>query len=139
MYNKMNLNFLSLSENEAFARNVIAMFSISANPTLNEISDVKTAVSEAVTNAIVHGYPDTIGSIDIEAELTDNLLHIIIRDYGVGICDVEEVLEPYFTTKLEDERSGMGFTIMKNFMDDVKVESKLNKGTVVKMTKTFKK
>lgn len=139
MYNKMSLNFLSLSENEAFARNVIAMFSLSINPTLNEISDVKTAVSEAVTNAIVHGYPDTVGSIDVEAEIQDDILHIIIRDYGVGINNVEEVLEPFYTTKPEEERSGMGFTIMKNFMDKVTVESKINKGTIVKMTKTFKK
>ena len=139
MYNKMSLNFLSLSENEAFARNVIAMFSLSINPTLNEISDVKTAVSEAVTNAIVHGYPDTVGSIDVEAEIQDDILHIIIRDYGVGINDVEEVLEPFYTTKPDEERSGMGFTIMKNFMDKVTVESKINKGTIVKMTKTFKK
>lgn len=139
MYNKMNLNFLSISENEAFARNVIAAFALGVNPTLSEISDVKTAVSEAVTNAIVHGYPDSVGSIDIEAELTDNLLHIIIKDYGVGISNLSEVLEPFFTTKPDEERSGMGFTIMKNFMDDVKVESKLNKGTVVQMTKTFNK
>ena len=139
MYNKMSLNFLSLSENEAFARNVIAMFSLSINPTLNEISDVKTAVSEAVTNAIVHGYPDTVGSIDVEAEIQDDILHIIIRDYGVGINNVEEVLEPFYTTKPDEERSGMGFTIMKNFMDKVTVESKINKGTIVKMTKTFKK
>ena len=115
------------------------MFSLGANPTLNEISDVKTAVSEAVTNAIVHGYPDSVGSVDVEAELTDNILHIIIKDYGVGIDNVEEVLEPFFTTKLEDERSGMGFTIMKNFMDEVIVESKVNVGTTIKMTKTFKK
>ena len=139
MYNKMSLNFLSLSENEAFARNVIAMFSLGANPTLNEISDVKTAVSEAVTNSIVHGYPDSVGSVDVEAELTDNVLHIIIKDYGVGINNLDEVLEPFFTTKFEDERSGMGFTIMKNFMDEVIVESKLNVGTTIKMTKTFKK
>ena len=139
MYNKMNLNFLSISENEAFARNVIAAFTLGVNPTLSEISDVKTAVSEAVTNAIVHGYPDSVGSIDIEAELIDNVLHIIIKDYGVGISNLNEVLEPFFTTKPDEERSGMGFTIMKNFMDDVKVESKLNKGTVVQMTKTFNK
>ena len=139
MYNKMSLNFLSISENEAFARNVIAVFALNANPTLSEVSEVKTAVSEAVTNAIVHGYPDSVGSIDIEAELTDNVLHIIIKDYGVGISNLTEALEPFYTTKPDDERSGMGFTIMKNFMDEVSVESKLNKGTVVQMTKTFNK
>lgn len=139
MYNKMSLNFLSISENEAFARNVIAVFALNANPTLSEVSEVKTAVSEAVTNAIVHGYPDSVGSIDIEAELTDNVLHIIIKDYGVGISNLTEALEPFYTTKPDDERSGMGFTIMKNFMDEVTVESKLNKGTIVQMTKTFNK
>ncbi|MBO5889403.1 MAG: anti-sigma F factor [Clostridia bacterium] len=139
MYNKMSLNFLSISENEAFARNVIAVFALNANPTLSEVSEVKTAVSEAVTNAIVHGYPDSVGSIDIEAELTDNVLHIIIKDYGVGISNLTEALEPFYTTKPDDERSGMGFTIMKNFMDEVSVESKLNKGTIVQMTKTFNK
>ena len=139
MYNKMNLNFLSISENEAFARNVIAAFSLGVNPTLSEISDVKTAVSEAVTNAIVHGYPDTVGNIDIEAEINENTLHIIIKDYGVGISNLSEALESFYTTKYEDERSGMGFTIMKSFMDEVKVDSKLNVGTTVEMTKTFKK
>ena len=137
MYNKMNLSFLSKSENESFARNVIACFCLILNPSISEISDVKTAVSEAVTNAIVHGYPDTDGVIDIEAEIIDNALHIVIKDYGVGIENVSSALEPYFSSKLEDERSGMGFTIMKTFMNDVKVTSKVNVGTTVEMTKVF--
>jgi stage II sporulation protein AB (anti-sigma F factor) len=134
----MSLNFLSISENEAFARNVIAVFALNANPTLSEVSEVKTAVSEAVTNAIVHGYPDSVGSIDIEAELTDNVLHIIIKDYGVGISNLTEALEPFYTTKPDDERSGMGFTIMKSFMDEVRVESKENEGTKIYMNKRIK-
>ncbi|MBO5927006.1 MAG: anti-sigma F factor [Clostridia bacterium] len=139
MYNKMNINFLSLSENEAFARNVIAAFALSLNPTLTEINDVKTAVSEAVTNSIVHGYPDAVGNIEIQAEINENTLHIIIKDYGVGISNLEKALEPYFSTATEDERSGMGFTIMKSFMDEFKVDSKLNIGTTIEMTKVFQK
>ena len=138
MLNKMTLKFLSISENEAFARNVIASFSVSLNPSVSQINDVKTAVSEAVTNAIVHGYPDTVGEIEVEAEITkEGTLHIKIKDNGVGIENVSEALEPFFSTKFEDERSGMGFTIMKTFMDEVKVESKLNEGTTVYMGKTF--
>jgi stage II sporulation protein AB (anti-sigma F factor) len=138
MLNKMTLKFLSISENEAFARNVIASFSVSLNPSVSQINDVKTAVSEAVTNAIVHGYPDTVGEIEVEAEITkEGTLHIKIKDNGVGIENVSEALEPFFSTKFEDERSGMGFTIMKTFMDEVKVESKLNEGTTVYMSKTF--
>lgn len=138
MLNKMTLKFLSISENEAFARNVIASFSVSLNPSVSQINDVKTAVSEAVTNAIVHGYPDTIGEIEIEAEISkEGSLHIKIKDNGVGIENLSEALEPFYSTKFEDERSGMGFTIMKTFMDEVKVESKLNEGTIVYMVKNF--
>ena len=138
MQNKMTLSFLSISENESFARNVLASFSVSLNPSVSQINDVKTAVSEAVTNAIVHGYPDTVGNIEIEAYISnENVLHIKIKDYGVGIENLSEALEPFYSTKFEDERSGMGFTIMKTFMDTVKVESKLNEGTTVYMTKNF--
>ncbi len=138
MQNKMTLSFLSISENESFARNVLASFSVSLNPSVSQINDVKTAVSEAVTNAIVHGYPDTVGNIEIEAYISnEDVLHIKIKDYGVGIENLSEALEPFYSTKFEDERSGMGFTIMKTFMDTVKVESKLNEGTTVYMTKNF--
>lgn len=139
MLNKIKLSFSSISENEAFARNVIASFMLSINPTLSQINEVKTAVSEAVTNAIVHGYPDSVGEIVMEAELDDDFLHISIKDSGVGIEDLNKALEPFYSTKIEDERSGMGFTVMQSFMDEVNVNSKLNIGTVVNMTKRLNK
>ena len=135
MNNKMTLTFLSISENEAFARNVIASFMLPLNPTLTEISDVKTAVSEAVTNAIVHGYPDTVGEVELQAEIEDNSIHIKISDSGVGIENVEKALEPFYSTKTESERSGMGFTIMQSFMDKIDVKSAQNVGTTIKMSK----
>lgn len=135
MNNKIRLYFSSISENEAFARNAIASFILPLNPTVSELSDVKTAVSEAVTNAIVHGYPDSVGEIEIIAETLGDDLHIEISDVGVGIDNLEKALEPFYSTRVESERSGMGFTIMKTFMDDVIVVSKLNMGTKVKMTK----
>ncbi len=133
--NKMTLTFLSKSINESFARTVAGCFALQLNPSVSEISDIKTAVSEAVTNSIVHGYPNGVGEIVLEGEIENNLLHINVIDKGVGIDNVEKALEPFFTTKSEDERSGMGFTIMKSFMDDVKVVSKLGGGTQIYMTK----
>ena len=139
MNNKMRIKFDSNSQNEAFARNVIASFILPLNPSVGELSDVKTAVSEAVTNAIVHGYPDTIGEVTMIAEIKDFDVHITISDCGIGIADLNKALEPFFTTKPEDERSGMGFTIIKTFMDEVKVTSKINLGTTVNMVKTISK
>ena len=136
--NKMKIEFLSLSENESFARNVIACFALQLNPSVAQIADIKTAVSEAVTNAIVHGYHDKIGNIIIEAELIDGKIHINIFDFGVGIENLNEALEPFYTTLPDEERSGMGFTIMKSFMDYVRVESKLGEGTKIYMSKTIK-
>ncbi len=133
--NKISVKFLSLSENESFARSVVACFALFYNPSLSEISDIKTAVSEAVTNCIVHGYPDTVGEIEIESEISGDELHINIFDKGVGIENVNEALEPFYTTKPDEERAGMGFTIMKSFMDDVKVESKKGEGTKIYMIK----
>ena len=138
MYNKMSVSFLSISENEAFARNVIACFLINADPTLRELNDIKTAVSEAVTNAIVHGYPDTQGSVEMTAEIIENSVHITIKDYGVGIENLSKALELFYTTKPNDERSGMGFTIMQSFMDSIDVSSSVNQGTIVKMSKKLK-
>lgn len=135
MKNKMLLKFDSLSENEGFARNVIASFLLPLNPGIGELTDIKTAVSEAVTNAIVHGYPDTVGEVTMLAETDGDNIHIVISDSGVGIEDLQAALEPFYTTKPDDERSGMGFTIIKTFMDEVKVISKQNVGTVVDMTK----
>lgn len=136
--NKIKVIFLSKSENEAFARGVISLFALPLNPSLSELSDIKTAVSEAVTNAIVHAYQKEIGQIELSAEIIDNQIHINISDSGVGISNIEEALEPFYTTKPEEERSGMGFTIMQSFMDNIKVQSKKGLGTSVYMTKTIK-
>lgn len=135
MKNRMLIKFDSVSENEGFARNVIASFLLPLNPGIGELTDIKTAVSEAVTNAIVHGYPDTVGEVTMLAETDGENVHIVISDSGVGIDDLEVALEPFYTTKPDDERSGMGFTIIKTFMDEVKVISKQNAGTIVDMTK----
>ena len=135
--NKMSLKFLSLSENEPFARSSVQAFCLPLNPTIAELNDVKTAVSEAVTNCIVHAYPDKCGYVTVEAETFLSHIHIKISDCGNGIDDVTKAVEPFFTTKPEEERSGMGFTVMKAFMDDVKVFSKKGEGTCVEMTKVF--
>ncbi len=138
MNNKMKITFLSLSENESFARSVAGIFALSLNPSIAQISDVKTAVSEAVTNCIVHAYPDKVGEITMQVEIVNDELHINVSDEGVGIDDVSAASEPFYTTKASDERSGMGFTIMRTFMDDVKVYSEKGKGTDVYMVKKIK-
>jgi len=125
----------SLSKNEEFARVVIAVFASRMDPTLEELDDIKTAVSEAVTNAEIHGYQGRNGSICLEARIEDKNLTVIIRDHGVGIRDVKRAMEPLFTTDLSGERSGMGFSFMAAFMDEVKVESEPGQGTVVTMSK----
>lgn len=129
------LTFSSLSNNEAFARSAVGVYALRLNPSLAEISDIKTAVSEAVTNSIVHGYPDSVGEIVLEGYAEDDVLHINVFDEGVGIENVNEALEPFYTTKGDEERSGMGFTIMKSFMDDIKVVSEKGVGTKVYMLK----
>ena len=139
MKNKMTVKFDSISQNEGFARNVIASFILPLNPSVSDLSDVKTAVSEAVTNSIVHGYPDSVGEVVMTAEISGNDVHITIADCGIGIEDVDKAIEPFYTTKPNDERSGMGFTIIKTFMDDVKVVSKINCGTKIEMIKTISK
>ena len=131
--NHVSLEFPSRSANEGFARTAAACFAAQLDPTLEEINDVKTAVSEAVTNAIVHAYPDTLGKIVLKLRLRDDhSLEIVVRDWGVGIADVERARTPLFTTGSE-ERSGMGFTIMESFMDSLKVRSAPGKGTTVTM------
>ena len=131
--NKMKLEFISRSSNEGFARTAVACFAAQLDPTLDEIGDIKTAVSEAVTNCIVHAYPNNIGKITIRARIfDDNTLEIVVRDWGCGIADVEQARQPMFTTG-GDERSGMGFTIMDSFMDKLKVKSVPDKGTTVTM------
>ena len=134
--NEMHLKFLSKSTNESFARNVVAAFILELDPTINEIADIKTAVSEAVTNSIVHGYRREIGMIYIDAKITDSRKLIIkIKDKGSGIEDVKKAMEPLFTTAQEEERAGLGFAVMQSFMDNVKVNSKLGKGTTVTLEK----
>ncbi len=135
--NEMKIEFLSLSQNETFARSVISCFCLQLNPSIAELSDIKTAVSEAVTNCVVHGYPDTPGIVTMEAVVRDHSIHIKISDSGVGIENLEKAVQPFYTTKPDEERSGMGFTIIQSFMEDVKIVSELNKGTVVFMKKTI--
>jgi len=136
--NKIKLVFTSNSDNESFARNVVACFALRLNPSVSDIADIKTAVSEAVTNAIVHGYPNSLGEITLEASIEDGMIHINVFDEGVGIKDLPEAMQPFFTTKEDEERSGMGFTIMQNFMDSVNVSSEPGKGTKVYMMKKLK-
>ena len=140
MKNYMKLELSAIGCNEGFARSAVAAFALSLNPSLGELSDVKTVVSEAVTNCIVHAYKNTDnGKIFIECETVDNgrggELHIKISDNGCGIDDVEAAMAPFYTTLPGDERSGMGFTIMQTFMDDFSVESKAGEGTCVRMVK----
>ncbi len=133
--NEAILEFPSQSRNESFARSAAACFAAQLDPTLNELEDIKTAVSEAVTNAIVHGYPDAIGPVTLRLRaLPGNVLELTVKDRGRGIADVEKARQPMFTTGGE-ERSGMGFTIMESFMDKVTVRSAVNRGTTVMMRK----
>jgi len=138
MENEMKLEFISKSNNEAFARIAIAAFVSSLDPTIEEISDIKTAVSEAVTNSIVHGYEDRIGIIHIKCKTIDRKIYIEISDNGKGIENVELAKQPLYTSKPDLERSGMGFTIMESFMDNLKIESVLGVGTKVTMAKEIK-
>lgn len=135
----MSLKFTSLSENESFARLTVANFCSSKFKSIESIADIKTAVSEAVTNAIVHGYNGIDGDIEIDCVLTDTEVTITVRDYGVGIEDINTALKPFFTSKPEMERSGMGFTVMEGFMDKMEVKSECNKGTMVILTKLITK
>ena len=137
--NEMQLIFDSRSSNESFARVTVAAFMTSLNPTGEEVSDVKTAVSEAVTNAIIHGYESEVHNIYIRCRTEGKTLYLEIEDEGKGIEDVKQAMEPLFTTKPELERSGMGFSFMEAFMDKLEVESVPGKGTTVKMEKTIGK
>ncbi len=132
--NEMRVQFPSKSVNEALARTIIACFAAQLDPTLDELGDIKTAVSEAVTNCIVHAYPEEIGVIYLRAKITGDVLEICVRDRGRGIFDVAQARKPMYTTGGE-ERSGMGFTIMESFMDTLKVRSRPTKGTMVTMTR----
>lgn len=135
MKNEMCLEFDSISANEAFARVTVAAFMTQMNPSMEEVADVKTAVSEAVTNAIIHGYEGEVHKIVIRGRIDGEWLELSVEDRGVGIVDVEKAMEPLYTTRPELERSGMGFLFMEAFMDEVKVESEPGKGTAVMMKK----
>lgn len=133
--NEMRLEFDSRSVNEGFARVAVAAFLAELNPTLDELADIKTAVSEAVTNAIIHGYENETGKVSLNCRIDGEEIEIVVSDTGKGIADVEQAKTPFFTTKPELERSGMGFAFMEAFMDDVQVESELGRGTTVCMKK----
>lgn len=137
--NEMRIKFPSLSENERLARSAISGFVALKNPQIDELSDIKTAVSEAVTNSIVHGYRNTLGEIEMTAKIfDDNTVYIRIKDKGVGIEDIKQAMTPLFTTLAQEERSGLGFSVMESFCDSVRVSSKKEAGTTVVLTKRLR-
>jgi stage II sporulation protein AB (anti-sigma F factor) len=140
MRNEMQLQFTALSQNESFARVTVAAFVAQLDPNMDELTEIKTVVSEAVTNAIIHGYNnDPSGMVYISVKIEDSFIEMEIRDEGSGILDIEEARQPLFTTKPELERSGMGFTIMENFMDEIDVHSELGIGTTIRLRKHLAK
>lgn len=135
--NEVNINFKSKSTNESFARSAVSAFVLCLDPTIGELADIKTAVSEAVTNCIVHAYPDTVGTVYINIKITDtNKIIIKIRDKGVGIANIKQAMQPLYSTAGE-ERAGLGFAVMQSFMDNIKVRSTKGQGTTVTMEKTI--
>lgn len=136
--NIIKIEFASKSQNEGFARVAVAAFVSQLDPTIEEITDVKTAVSEAVTNAIIHGYGGQEGVVSIEAMIKGNELTIIVGDKGIGIDNIELAMQPLYTSRPDLERSGMGFTVMETFMDSLEVKSESNNGTYIIMKKVFK-
>ena len=135
MENTMKLECRAISENEGLTRMAVAAFITPLNPTLEEMADVKTAVSEAVTNAIIHGYDGKEGTVTLEGIIKGDVLHITVKDTGKGIENIEQAMEPMYTSRPELERSGMGFSFMEAFMDNLEVESTVGIGTVIKMVK----
>ena len=137
--NYFKLELEAKNINESFARGVVAMFAGQLSPTVSEISDIKTAVSEAVTNSIVHGYGGKGGKIILEAKINGNKLDVVVTDFGVGIDDIDMALQPFFTSKADEEHSGMGFTLMDSFMNELSVEKNKPSGLIVRMQKVIKK
>ena len=135
MENHMTVTFDAISANEAFARMVVSAFLVGRNPTVEELTDVKTAVSEAVTNAVIHGYENTTGSVTMSCAMEGTALTVCVQDFGQGIADVKKAREPFYTTRPELERSGMGCAFMEAFMDSIEVFSQPGSGTTVMMTK----
>ena len=138
MENYMKLEIPAKSCNEAFVRATVAAFSVQLDLSVEELADIKTAVSEAVTNSIVHGYADMKGIVKIVCRIIDDVFEVEVTDFGVGIENVGQAMQPLFTTDAENERSGMGFTVMQTFMDELTVESGIGEGTVVKMKKRIR-
>ena len=137
--NEMKQEFRGIPENEGFARVAVNAFAVQLDPTLDVLADIKTAVSEAVTNAIVHGYADAPGTVSIPAALRDDgMLAMAVVDTGKGIADIAQAMQPFYTSQPEKERSGMGFSVMQTFMDKVTVESQLGEGTTVRMQKRLR-
>ena len=135
MNNQMELSFLAVAQNEAFARMVISAFLVQTNPTLSVVSEVRTAVSEAVTNAIVHAYTEKSGKVILRAWIDEDAIRIEVEDMGRGIENIEQAMQPFYTTQPEQERSGMGFSVMQTFMDGLEVVSHPGEGTLVRMRK----
>lgn len=133
--NKMQLKFDAISQNEGFARMTIGAFIAQLNPTIYQLADIKTAVSEAVTNAIIHAYPEKEGEVELNASIEGTVLTVEIIDHGVGIADIDKARQPFYTTAPEEERSGMGFMVMESFMDSLEVTSKVGEGTRVLLRK----
>ncbi len=139
LINKMKIVFPGYSENERFSRAAVSSFVSQLDPLVDELSDIKTAVSEGVTNAIVHAYPDTIGEVQLEVKIVEGRRVIIkIKDKGCGIEDIEKAMEPMFTTSPDEERAGLGFAVMQSFMDSVRLRSRVGKGTVLTLEKTLR-
>lgn len=136
--NEMEIKFKAISQNESFARAVVSGFCINTGLTVDELTDIKTAVSEAVTNSVVHAYPNKNGYIYMKVELYKSYINIEIKDDGVGIENIQKAREPFFTTKPNEDRSGMGFTVMESFMDSLEILKNTDKGLVVKMKKFIK-
>jgi stage II sporulation protein AB (anti-sigma F factor) len=139
MDNRLYIKVPAISENEAFLRNVVAAFCVPLNPTVEQIDDIKTAVSEAVTNCVVHAYDSEKGDIEVEASLSDGVIHIRVTDFGKGIVDLKKAVSPYYSTASEKERAGIGFTVMKTFMDGLEVFNNPDGGLSVNMWKNMLK
>ena len=135
MKNEMKVRFTAIKDNESFARLCVASFIANSNPTIEELGDIKTAISEAVTNSIVHAYPNNIGEVEVYVKVFNGEIYITVTDFGIGIENIEQAKQPFFTSKPDMERSGMGFTVMEGFMDSLSVESKKNNGVKITMTK----
>lgn len=137
MENRFDMEFMGISENEAFARTVVSAFVTALDPTIEELSELKTAVSEAVTNAIVHAYPEDTGAVLLSGRISGRTVYITVSDNGIGIADIERAREPLYTGAPEQERSGLGFSIMESFCDEISVTSNVGEGTTVMLVKSF--